>query len=119
MGMLKISCSYCGGSWEVYHRDIHYKHAASCPHCNHKIERQTWEKAILPAFGAMEDASRELLKDVSGYGTTLFTISYTSDVIFENAKGQPQQHYTDDEADEPNDTDEAAAIIDFYLNCGK
>lgn len=118
MGMLKINCGYCGGSWTVFHRDIHYKHAATCPHCNHKIDGQTWERQIIPAFGAMDDASRELLKDASGYGTTLFTLSYESDVIYENAKNQPQQKYTESDTDEPEGS-EAAAIIDFYLKHNK
>ena len=117
MGMLKIKCGYCGGNWTVFHRDIHYKHAPTCPHCNHKIDGQTWERQIIPAFSAMDDASRELLKDASGYGTTLFTIAYESDAVYENAKDNMQQRYTD--TDEPEDSNEAAAIIDFYLNCGK
>lgn len=86
MGVLKISCDYCGGSWEVYSRDIKNEKARECPHCSHGIERQTWQNQILPAFAALEDANRELFKDHTGYLVPLFTVSYEPDLIFKNAE---------------------------------
>lgn len=86
MGVLKINCGYCGGSWEVYSRDMKYDKARTCPHCLQSVERQTWDKQILPAFGMLDDANRELFKDHTGYHKTLFSVSYEPDIIFKNAE---------------------------------
>lgn len=56
----------------------------TCPHCFKAIERQTWEKQIIPAFLALDDANRELVKDSSGYHTPLFEVSYEADSVFRN-----------------------------------
>lgn len=83
MGMLRIHCDQCGGAWEVYGRDNwHDRNARTCPHCGHKIERQTWEGQILPAFGAMMDANRELIKIRADHGP-LFTVDYLEDSVFQ------------------------------------
>jgi len=37
--------------------------ARSCPRCLKTIDSQTWARFILPAFGLMDDANRELVKD--------------------------------------------------------
>lgn len=87
MGYLRIKCHYCGGIWEVYHRDIHsrYSKARECPHCFQKIDEQTWDKQIFPAYCAMSDANLELLKDHTGYHTPLFEVSYESAALFKNS----------------------------------
>ena len=85
MAYLRIHCDVCGGTWEVYHRD-NWKDdkARQCPHCFSKIDRQTWEKQILPAFGAVQDANAELFKDSTGYHTPLFTFDVIADHIYTN-----------------------------------
>ena len=85
MGHLKIYCDSCGGDWVVYHRDDWKSwKARTCPICGHQIDGETWERQILPAFGEMEAANLELMKDHSGYHRPLFTVNYESDSIFPN-----------------------------------
>lgn len=76
MGYLKISCGSCGGKWEVYAHQVKDERANQCPHCFAEIDRQTWERQIIPAFGEMEDANRELVKDSTGYHGPLFKVGY-------------------------------------------
>ena len=85
MGHLKINCDCCGSSWNVYHRDD-FKDwkARTCPMCGKSIDQATWDRQVLPAFGAMEDVSLELVKDHSQYHESLFTIDYIADVVFPN-----------------------------------
>lgn len=82
MGYMKITCHHCGGKWEVYPQTING--GRTCPHCSKTIDRQTWEKQVVPAFHALDDANRELVKDHTGYHTTLFEISYKADSVFQN-----------------------------------
>lgn len=85
MGHLKIHCDNCGSDWIVYHRDDWKDwRARNCPMCGESIDSQTWDEQILPAFGAMEDANRELFKDHTGYHGTLFTVTYEPDIIYPN-----------------------------------
>lgn len=84
MGHLICKCDNCGTNWTIYHRDSKNRTAKTCPMCGESIDGQTWEKQILPAFGAMEDANRELYKDHVGYHGTLFTVGYEPDVIYPN-----------------------------------
>jgi len=83
MAYLRIHCDYCGGTWEIYHRD-NWKDdkARQCPHCQSKIDAQTWQNQILPAFGAAHDANAELFKDHVGYHRPLFTFDVIADHIF-------------------------------------
>lgn len=87
MGYLKIHCDGCGSDWVVYHRDDwkNWK-ARTCPVCGKSISQQTWDRQVLTAFGEMEDANLELVKDHTGYNETLFTVSYIPDVVFPNKK---------------------------------
>lgn len=64
--------------------DLVTVYARTCPHCFKAIERQTWEKQIIPAFHALDDANREIVKDSSGYHTPLFEVSYEADSVFRN-----------------------------------
>ena len=85
MGYVSIHCDYCGGTWDVYgHSNFHERAARTCPHCQQRIDGQTWEKQILPAFGGMMDANRELIKDHTGYHSPLFTVDYIADHYFPN-----------------------------------
>ena len=85
MGHLKIHCDGCGYDWTVYHRDDwkDWK-ARTCPMCGESISQDTWDSHVLRAFGEMEDANLELMKDHSQYHGTLFTVGYTADVIYPN-----------------------------------
>lgn len=83
MGMLRIHCDQCGGVWEVYGaRDYTNDQNRICPHCGHKVEKQTWHGQVLTAFGAMMDANRELMKIRADHGP-LFTVDYVEDSVFE------------------------------------
>lgn len=63
MGYLQITCAHCRKRWVVYNRNMNEESARSCPRCLKTIEDQTWRRFILPAFGMLEDANRELVKD--------------------------------------------------------
>ena len=80
MGYLRIHCKNCRKSWEVYHRDNwHDELARQCPHCYAEIDRDLWERVVLPAFGAMSDMNRELYKDYTGFlSKQMFAIDYIS-----------------------------------------
>lgn len=83
MGLLNIKCGYCGGTWQVYGRDQwRERRARTCPHCGSAVERQTWEDQVLPAFGQMMDANRELLKLHTGYHGVLFQVNYEEDAYW-------------------------------------
>lgn len=82
MGLLRIHCHSCGGTWEVYGRDNWKEdNSRTCPYCHEKIDGQDWNKQILPAFGAMMDANRELMKTHSGYDASLFAVDYIADPL--------------------------------------
>ena len=83
MSFMRIRCDYCGGAWEVYHRDNwHDDKARTCPHCSQRIDYQIWDKQVLPTFGAVEDVNAELYKEHTGYHTPLFQIEFIPDIIF-------------------------------------
>ena len=85
MGYLHIHCDYCGGIWDIYgHINFNEQAARTCPQCQQRIDGQTWEKQILPAFAAMMDCNRELYKDHTGYRKSLFTVDYIADHYFPN-----------------------------------
>ncbi len=78
MGFLKIRCKSCGQSWEVYHRDDWKDdRARQCPHCFAEINKNIWEKSIIPGFASLSDANRELWNDYTGLLTRqMFTVDY-------------------------------------------
>lgn len=78
MGYLKIHCKNCRKSWAVYHRDNwHDERARQCPFCYSEIDKDLWEREIIPAFGAMSDANREILKNYTGFpDKSMFLIDY-------------------------------------------
>lgn len=87
MAYLRIHCEACGGVWEVYHRDNwNNDKARQCTHCFAEIDRQTWEKEVLPAFGAVHDANAELHKDHTGYDKPLFYFDVMTDRPCQNRK---------------------------------
>ncbi len=79
MTHIKIHCGACGFTWAVYGRDNwNSETAGQCPNCFAKIDRQVWEKQIIPAFAAAQDANAELYKDSTGYKRPLFTVDFVS-----------------------------------------
>lgn len=76
MGFLKVCCDHCGASWEVYSHQMKEERSNQCPHCFSEIDRQTWDGQIVPAFAALDDANREIVKDCLGYGTQMFRVDY-------------------------------------------
>ena len=92
MAFMRIHCDYCGGTWEVYHRD-NWKDdkARQCPHCFAKIDRQAWEKDVLPAFGAVQDANAELFKEHTGNHKPLFTVDIIADHLFTNRRSSGEK----------------------------
>ena len=72
---LHIRCGVCGCKWDVYSRD-NWKddRARQCPHCFAEIDREVWNREIIPAFGSMMDANRELVKEHTGYNKPLFKV---------------------------------------------
>lgn len=84
MAFMRIHCGYCGQPWEIYGRDNWKSDAArTCPHCQSKIDRQTWERQVLPAFGSVQDANAELIKDHVGNNSPLYTVDFIEDRIFD------------------------------------
>lgn len=81
MGHLVIHCSSCDKSWELYHRDIYNKLHRECPHCGSRIDAQTYENQIIPAWGALIDANTELFRDHLQEGSTLFTVDFIADHV--------------------------------------
>ena len=84
MAFMRIHCGYCGQPWEIYSRDD-WKgdKARTCPHCKNKIDRQTWNNHVLTAFGSVQDANAELIKDSMGFKTPLYTVDFIEDRIFD------------------------------------
>ena len=96
MAFLRIQCDYCGGSWDVYKRDIKSEDARKCPHCFQRIEPQTWKRQVLPAFAMVEDANTELVKDTYTH-LPLFSFDVIANHLFTNRKHQPQLGRDDDD----------------------
>jgi hypothetical protein len=68
--------------WEIYFRDDwNADRARKCPHCQNKIDRQTW-KHVITAFGHVQDANSELIKDHVGYHCPLYTVDFIEDRVF-------------------------------------
>lgn len=63
MGYIRITCAHCRKRWVVYNRNMNEDSARFCPRCLKAIDSQTWVRFILPAFGLMDDANRELVRD--------------------------------------------------------
>ena len=77
MGFMRIHCHNCGGYWDVYEDDDYkLRKFKTCPHCQEQIDGQDWMNQVLPAFGSMLDANRELKKTHTGYKAPLFTVDF-------------------------------------------
>lgn len=77
MGFLRIHCKSCGGYWDIYEGDdFNNPKYKKCPHCDNGIDGQDYYNTVLPAFGAMLDANKELYKTATGYNSALFTVDF-------------------------------------------
>ena len=85
MAFLRIHCAYCGGTWDVYHRQRELDPALRCPHCDSKIDPATWRDQILPAYNSMRGANGALLDDHISYHTPRFEVDYINDGTFQNS----------------------------------
>lgn len=96
MGMLRIRCGYCNSSWDVYGMRGQWTDDVNrtCPHCGARIDSQTWQKHVLPAFGALQDANRELFKDHANH-LPLFAVDYHEDALFTPDNGDQLQAIAD------------------------
>ena len=78
MGTLEITCLSCSKKWQVYsHGNFRADECRICPRCGAEITKAAWERSILPAFGSMEDANRDLKNEHTGMKHPLFQIDYT------------------------------------------
>ena len=56
---------------------VYHERANSCPFCGAEIYRGTWDRVVIPAFAAMEEANMDLLREHTGYpDIPLLQISY-------------------------------------------
>ena len=84
MGQIKIHCDSCGGDWIVYRRsEWSDRRSRTCPVCGKSVDPGTWDRQILKAVAAMDDANLELLKDHEKSHGALFRVSYIPDVLFQ------------------------------------
>lgn len=85
MGYLKVYCSSCGGTYDIYKRNLKDPASAICPHCDKRMYRTTFE-ALHNAFDSMEKANLAIAQDAVEHHLPLFTVDYVNDSIYENAK---------------------------------
>lgn len=85
MAYMRIHCSGCGKAWEVYGRDDWKSDKArECPHCYRQIDKELWDKEVIPAFGSALDVNAELYKNHTGYKKPLFTVDFMADNLVQN-----------------------------------
>lgn len=87
MVYLRIHCYSCGGEWSVYSKLREYDAARTCPHCESRIDGDTWRQKVLPAFSAANAANVALMDDHVNYHTAPFEVDFIADSVFERAKG--------------------------------
>lgn len=77
MVYMEVRCHNCGFAWSINNEDSYHKPwARTCQKCGKEIDRQTWERQVLPALGACIDANFELARDSGQNGK--FTINVYS-----------------------------------------
>lgn len=77
MMKIRIKCRECKRAWEIHPRGKWTDDASrECPSCGCSIDRQTWERQIIPAFGAFMDMNREIVKDSTGYDAPMFSVTF-------------------------------------------
>lgn len=77
MGFLIVNCRSCGARYRLRGDKVHDQNANICPVCSAEVQRSFWEKYVIPAWAAFEDANRDLRNIHTGYSNaTLFQIEY-------------------------------------------
>ena len=77
MAYMRVHCSVCGGTWEVYYRDNWDDDKnRQCPRCRSAIDEQTWRQ-VMNAFDAAQEANEALHKE----GMELHRRPFSFDVI--------------------------------------
>ena len=79
---IELHCDYCNQDYEVYERNLTDKKANHCPHCDSKIDRDTWLSAVVPAFKSAQVANMALGYDHAQDHKPLFTVSFIADHLF-------------------------------------
>lgn len=80
MAFMRIHCGVCGRVWEVYnHGNWKADSARTCPGCFAEVDKTHWEQNILPVFGEMNDAERDMMKS-----EPIFSV----DIISDRAKAE-------------------------------
>ena len=103
MGFLRIHCKTCGNYWDLYEGDdLHQRKYKTCPYCKNEIDGQDFDNQVLPAFGMMCDANRELYKTHTGYKAPLFTVDFIQSC---KVIGDQVVEDTDDDDDDYDDDD--------------
>lgn len=85
MVYMKIHCGYCGGQWEVYSRQRDISSARICPHCDQRIDGDTWANKILTAFQAVGAANMALSFDHIEKHNAEYEVDFIADGHFRNA----------------------------------
>lgn len=79
---LKIHCDYCGQTWEAYPRDdLTRKKAGCCPHCDAKVNPETWEE-IVSVLMRTKRVNEKLASDHVNKHNALFAVSFVADHLF-------------------------------------
>lgn len=77
MGFLIVNCCSCGEKYSLHGDMVFDKSANVCPSCSAEIQRSFWERQVIPAWAAFEDANRDLRNIHTGYDNApLFKIEY-------------------------------------------
>ena len=100
MAYLKIYCESCGGTWDVYSRDIMNNNARICPHCGQKIDRRAWESDVIPAFDATQKANAELFKDHVDTHRPLFSFDVVANHLYANRRSTGEKQTLAEALDE-------------------
>ena len=84
MAYLRIFCESCGNKWEVYKRNINDDNARQCPHCYKRIERNVWNRSVLPALCAVDEVNIDLFKDHTFNHVALFSFDVIGNHLYKN-----------------------------------
>lgn len=86
MGYIRIHCGYCGGTWEVYRRQMDISNARICPHCDSRIDSDTWASKIMPAVEKMNKVNLDLIDHHLKNHSAGYEVDYIADGYFQDAK---------------------------------
>ena len=67
----KVRCGNCGGSFELYHRDMQGEAPATCPHCNTQMTAKQWS-GLVDCYNSLEDWNAQTTKSHEEHGAPEF-----------------------------------------------